>query len=329
MLDKPNLDETQLIATVRKAYGPPITQLTFLPVGADFYSAAYRAETDNGRTYFLKVRTGNFDEASVTVPDFFVRQGISHIMSPLTTQSGRLYAELDSHKLLLYPFVDGKNGWEDPLTNDEWCTLGKTLKHVHTTALPDSIRGQLPQETFSPRWREQMAGYLARFEAEQFADPVTQQLAAIVNEQREVLRDIIARTERLGAEVQRRQPKFVLCHSDAHLGNVMHNPEELYIVDWDSPMLAPKEYDLKCIGGGWTTAREAALFYEGYGAGEVDRAALAFYCFQRILEDVGASCQNVLAESAGEENKALEVEITKAQFAPGNAVEAAYKIEAE
>lgn len=328
MLDKPSLNEAQLIAYVRAAYGLPVTALTFLPVGADFYSAAYRADTETGQAYFLKVRLGNFDPASVTVPAHLTSLGIPHIMSPLPAQSGQFYTQLDSNQLILYPFVAGNNGWEVPLTDDEWRALGRTLKQIHAAQLPESIQAQVAHETFSPRWREQMADLLARFERETFADPIAQQLAAFINEKREVIRDLIARNKRLGLEVQRRAPHFVLCHSDLHLGNVMHNADEFYIVDWDSPMLAPREYDLKCLGGGWVSPRETELFYEGYGPG-ADRPALAFYCFQRILEDLSASCQNILVDGAGEENKAFELKITRGQFAPGGAVEAAYHLEAD
>ena len=44
---------------------------------------------------------------------------------------------------------------------------------------------------------------------------------------------------------------FVLCHSDIHGGNILiADTGELYVVDWDDPILAPKERDLMFIGGG-------------------------------------------------------------------------------
>ena len=40
-------------------------------------------------------------------------------------------------------------------------------------------------------------------------------------------------------------PKFVLCHSDIHAGNVLLGGNEtIYIVDWDDPIMAPKELSL-------------------------------------------------------------------------------------
>lgn len=49
--------------------------------------------------------------------------------------------------------------------------------------------------------------------------------------------------------------------------------DTFYIVDWDNPILAPKERDLMFAGGGQgvaghSAAEEEALFYEGYGETE-------------------------------------------------------------
>ena len=45
-----------------------------------------------------------------------------------------------------------------------------------------------------------------------------------------------------------------MCHKDIHGGNILirtdGQPPVLYILDWDDPILAPKERDLMFIGGG-------------------------------------------------------------------------------
>ena len=62
---------------------------------------------------------------------------------------------------------------------------------------------------------------------------------------------ILERAEKLASELQSKPMEFALCHTDIHGGNILvGNTDDLYIVDWDDPLLAPKERDLMFIGGG-------------------------------------------------------------------------------
>jgi len=56
-------------------------------------------------------------------------------------------------------------------------------------------------------------------------------------------------------------------HTDVHAGNVMVGlNDELTIVDWDNPPLAPKERDPHVVGGGignYWKDDDVTLFYQG------------------------------------------------------------------
>ena len=72
---------------------------------------------------------------------------------------------------------------------------------------------------------------------------------------------------------------------------------DLYIVDWDAPIMAPKERDLMFIGGGvanvWNNPHEEDCFYQGYGNSEINQVILAYYRHERIIEDIaiyGRTC---------------------------------------
>lgn len=90
------------------------------------------------------------------------------------------------------------------------------------------------------------------------------------------------RAEQLGRVLRDRAESsadaFVLCHGDLHPGNVLLGAHgELTVVDWDNPMLAPKECDLLLLGGGvgptWNDPRQDALFFEGYAQPSETRRA--------------------------------------------------------
>jgi aminoglycoside phosphotransferase (APT) family kinase protein len=96
-------------------------------------------------------------------------------------------------------------------------------------------------------------------------DPVAVKLVAFLKEQYDEILDLVRRAHRLAPALQARSPEYVLCHSDIHAGNILIDTSGvLYIVDWDDPILAPKERDLMFIGGGvcgvWNKALQETLF---------------------------------------------------------------------
>jgi spectinomycin phosphotransferase len=282
MLEKPNIQDEEIIACLRDAYGLNAVEVAFLPLGADRNAAAYRVVADDETPHFLKLRSGLFDEISVTLPRFLSDQGIAQIIAPRATQAGQLWPSVDGFKSILYPFVEGRNGYEVDLSDQHWIDFGRAIKRIHTVELPPALIGRIRQETYSPQWREIVRTFLERVEDDAFVDPVAANLAAFLRAKRDEILDLVGRAERLAQAFQARSPEFVLCHSDIHAGNVLIEPNDaFYIVDWDDPILAPKERDLMFIGGGQgftghTAQEEETLFYGGYGQTQIDPIGLAY-----------------------------------------------------
>ncbi len=51
--------------------------------------------------------------------------------------------------------------------------------------------------------------------------------------------------------------------------------------------------------GDLPAGREEALFYQGYGRTEIDREALAYYRYERVIEDIAAFCAQLLLTTEG------------------------------
>lgn len=120
MLIKPNLKDEEIIACLQNAYGLTVEKITFLPLGADFNTAIYRVITTDGTDHFLKLRSGKFLEASVSVPKCLADLGIKQVIPPLETKTGQLWTSLASFKAILYPYVEGRNGVDTKLSGDQW-----------------------------------------------------------------------------------------------------------------------------------------------------------------------------------------------------------------
>src|SRR5215216_5309958 len=123
MLEKPNIPDDLIISNLQQEYGLHVAELTFLPIGADLGSAVYRVVTDDGTAYFLKSRK-TFDEIIVEVPLFLKSQGIREIIAPYETKSKQGWVDFGQYKMILYPFIEGKNGFEMDLTDQHRRTLG-------------------------------------------------------------------------------------------------------------------------------------------------------------------------------------------------------------
>lgn len=329
MLEKPDIPDTLILSRLQEEYRLHAKELVFLPLGVDVNAAVYRLVTDQHQVYFLKLRKGYFDEMSVKIPQWLQSQGISHIMATIPTVKQQLWGQLEDYRMLLYPFVEGKDGYETTLSDRQWVELGATIKAIHSLRVPSDLQDQLRQETFSPQFREQVRQFQVQFVKDTFADPISANLTAFILEKKVEIERILARGNQLGQALQEGSPEFVLCHSDLHAGNLLiQNEQEFYIVDWDSPVRAPKECDLMFAGAGlsrnWPGEREAQLFYQGYGPAQVDPMALAYYRYERIVTDVAAFCEEILTSNEGEQDRRQALHYLSGNFAPGHLVEIAF-----
>lgn len=333
MLEEPGVADQRLLSVCRERYGLAAVEVAFLPLGVDRRTAAYRVDARDDTPYFLKLRRSNFREISVTIPRYLSDQGIAHIIRPLPTMEGRLWVNLDTFTLTLYPFFPGQDGYQVELTAGQWRELGTALKQIHTVSLPTSMRKRIPQETYAPVWRQTLERFLGHMQDHQPADPVAAELVAFLQARRHRVRDLLDRAEHLAQQLRSHPPDVVLCHSDVHPGNLLITPAgALYIVDWDEPLLAPKERDLMFIGGGHcndehSTLDEQALFYQGYGPTTIDPVAIAYYRYQRIVEDIAIFSERIFSAGESRQDREQALRYLKSNFLPGNTIDTAYKLD--
>ena len=327
MLEKPNIKDERITACLKTEFRLEIDELAFLPLGADLNTAVYRA-TANNTPYFVKLRRGDFDPASVAVPKFLSNSGLKQIIPPLPTQSGQLWVNLPPYKLILSPFVAGRNGFETAVSDQQRIELGAALQMLHTAVIPTATTNSIQREQFSPQWREKVKLFPARIEHETFADPLAAELAAFLRSKREETAVLINRAEQLARALQAQPPEFVLCHADIHGWNLLIDDDALYIVDWDTLIFAPKERDLMFVGSGLggnghTLQEEETLFYQGYGQTEVNAIALAYYRYERIIEDIAIYCEQLFLSDDGGADRRQSLENLKSNFRPNGTIDIA------
>jgi spectinomycin phosphotransferase len=337
MLEKPDIPDETLRTCLRDHYGLHVAEIAFLPIGNDVDTAVYRVVAEDATPYFLKLRSwlrsGQFDATAVAIPRLLHDRGIAEIIAPIATRDGQLWARLDGFAMILFPFIAGHNGFAAPLSDRQWIALGAALRRLHTTRVPPTLSASIPQETYAPHWRDRVKTLLARVGEEVFAEPIAAQMAAFLHDKRAEISHMVARADALGDALRAQPPASVLCHADIHAANVLIGTDDaLYIVDWDTLTFAPKERDLMFIGGGvggaWNSAREEALFYRGYGQTDINPLALAYYRYERIIEDVAEYGERLLLTDNAGADRAVGLGKFREQFGLNRVVEIAYRTDA-
>lgn len=330
MTEKELLSDQQVIACLNTDYGVEVALLSLLPLGAEINASVYRAQAHGGESYFVKLKRGHHNNVSTTLLPLLQMAGIKHIIPPIKTIHGKAILYIADYTLIVYPFIEGQNAFSHILTNAQWIALGKALRQVHGFSPPPSLHSQIKQETYSPKWRDAVRSLYSNLKTKHSKDKTALKLAAFMNKHHREVHRLVDGAERLCEMIQHLSPKFVLCHSDIHGGNVLVDKNDaIYIVDWDEPIMAPKERDLMFIGGGvanvWNNPHEQDFFYKGYGKTEINRAILAYYRHERIVEDIAHYGQCLLLTDSGGEQRKIMYKHFKGMFAPLGVVDIAFK----
>lgn len=321
------------IATLRKAlatdYELDDSDITFLPVGHDAHAWAFRADTRDGASYFLKVRRRITNEAGLVIPHFLHDRGVARVVAPLATKHGTLWATAGDYALVVYPFIGGATGMAAGMSDRQWIEYGATLRAIHEVAPSTAIERLLRRDDFAPVGAAEIRALDEHVASATFEDPGRSLIAEFWLERRELIGGLVERAEELGRRLAEAAPLLVLCHADVHTNNVLlEGNDQVWIVDWDETMLSPRERDLMFVIGGIASSlvspAQEKLFFVGYGSVAVDSLALAFYRYAWATSDIGAYGEQVfLREDLGPLDRREAIYRFHSLFAPGSIVDIA------
>lgn len=310
------LPSHHILESLSTHWGLKINNLTPLNLGADIHASTYNADN----TYFIKLKQGS--NLSATLLDLMHQNNLQHIISPINTNEGKPFLSINSLTITVYPFIEGQNAFSQNLTDEQWITLGKTLRKVHELKVPEHL---IKKETYSPKFRHFVRSF--NLDAVPLKDEWALKLQSFMKTNKETIDRLVNTAELLSQNLP--QAENVLCHSDIHGGNVLIDSKgSLYIIDWDDPILAPKERDLMFIGGGvaniWNKPREIELFYQGYGKTKIDPMLLAYYRYERIIEDIAEYIQELIIKTTGDQRQQMYGHFID-MFKPEGVVDIAFK----
>ena len=327
MLKKP-IQNQEIIELLNIHYEIDVHAVQCVSGGADMNAFIYKADSKSN-SYFVKLKYDCTNEINLSIIRLLYDSGIKEIIYPIPTLETKLFQQFEHFKIIVYPFINAPNGFTQKLSGKQWNQLGKVLREIHATSVPPSIQQQLRKETYSSKYREIVRSFYNQIVFDNSDDKITADFKSFFNQHITSIRQLVDSAEKLSKRIQPDFNKYVLCHSDIHAGNVLvANEESLYIIDWDEPMLAPKERDLMFIGGGvcnvWNKPHEVRYFYDGYGNTKVDKIMLAYYRHERIVEDIAEFGQILLSRDQNDPFRLESIKHFKAMFDPNNVVEIAF-----
>ncbi len=324
MREQPGIPEERLRACLQDQYDLYPVTLEFLPLGKDYNAGVYRVVSEQGTPYLLKVTSRPLYEPGCLVPRYLRDQGITSVVAPYPTKSHALWTKLVDWTVIVYPFLDGDTSLTG-MTNEQWKEVGIIFKQIHQVRLPPEGFESLRKETFDPtkytRWVRTFE--TQHLHARHDGSQSSRTLRADWWAHQSTIHTGVTTLEKLAEVLQRRSGPYVICHADLHARNLIRNRAgQVFVIDWDEVMLAPKERDFIFV-----RKPHAEAFFQGYGDTEMDWMLLSYYLWERVVQDVIENAQNVcFRDDLGEETKAQIAQVFHESLEPrGSNLHAAYE----
>jgi spectinomycin phosphotransferase len=326
MREPPRIAEEDLRICLQEQYDLGRVTLEFLPLGHDYDAGVYRAVSESGMAYLLKVTSRPLYEPRCLVPRYLNDQGIISVVAPLRSRSGALWTVLAEWTAIVYPWISGESSLTG-MTDEQWKQLGTSFQQIHQVSLPPVGFESLRKETFDP---SEYMQWVRAFETQHVHAEDGGVVERVVRSSwvahQSTIHTILTSLEKLAGVLRSRTLPSVICHGDLHARNLIRDrADQVFVVDWDEVLLAPKERDFLFV-----RPPHAAAFWQGYGQMEIDWVALTYFLWERVVQDLIYCTSNVwFKEDWGEESRLEAAQLLDVILAEDNGhIDAAYQASA-
>ena len=324
MLRQADLPDEAILECIRAHYGIAARELRFLPLGNDASSWAYRIYSPS-EDYFLKLRRGTPPLVGLLAPHHLRQTGLPNVVAPLPNRTGPLFTPIDEFSLALYPWICGTSGWGQTLSEHQLRQWGCIARAIHDSPVSASLEDLIHKEEYGTKWLGRIGDVEHVIARGRFSSGVAGRMGQVWREKAAEIRQALHRYQELAQRFAAHSPESVLCHADLHAANIIiAESGDIYIVDWDEAIIAPKERDLMFFVGDGQSSAETAAILEGYGDCQIDLVGLAYYRYDWVMQEFCDYGERILLNpglSAADQSFAYQ-EFCKL-FAAGDVIERA------
>lgn len=226
------------------------------------------------------------------------------VPTPLLSKSGQTVVKIADYDLVVYPYISGLTLMQSDQTNPQVSSLrqsvGQMIGHLHGLTREISNQIELPIENFT-RFQPEFRSIISPRNLIHQTDQIVKDLLYFINVRRCELTNLVQVAERLGANLRSREFDYVLCHGDIHEDNVLLSEKgNLYIIDWDGAILAPRERDL-CFFGSESypdlDKDNLSGYFASSGPVETDPVLMDYYKIEWALQEVVDYGSRILSDS--------------------------------
>ena len=292
---EPLLDRSQLAQILGRTYGFGVADLTFVRTG--WISACYTLLCHDGSRRFLKLQPLSGPQATAaSSPDFYLP--LTHrlhatgllpaIAYPLSTKSGQWWTTWEGWRVILHQHIDGRVVGHDGITDAILAQLAGLVGRLHRSlpALDLQVRSF---DRFEIPFESELMGGLTALEVMAPEETWGQKkLRDLLLPRRDEVLSVLQWLPVARDRAKMTEDLRVICHTDLHGENLMLDDSgQLYIVDWEGTVLAPREHDLFMFA---EEPRFRDVFLPAYeaetGPISLNVDGLTFYSLRRWLEDL-------------------------------------------
>jgi Ser/Thr protein kinase RdoA (MazF antagonist) len=261
-----------LLSFIRREYS--FAPVSITPAKRGYYGETWRLNTAV-RSYFIKLDYSaahkDLYERSFHIMEHLANHGIDFISRIVKTADGRLSARYDRAVLGVFDWIDGENIQNERTKIAEY----QMLARIYTVPYEGLT---LPREEFSTESSDLFYKQWNRLKCDN-----TSHILDLLEKHRELLRYRAERLKRFSKLCAADKSHFYITHGDAG-GNVIVSAERYFIVDWDTPTLAPPERDAWfCLYWDWAIAAFNNELQKNGITYTLRTERLAYYCYHSFF----------------------------------------------
>ncbi|MCB0837863.1 MAG: phosphotransferase [Bacteroidetes bacterium] len=323
MWGKPAISDQAIFEVIERNYPFVIQSVLLLDKGFDPASWVFHLQTREKDSLFLKLRKGNVYPPAGEIPFYLQKRvSIEEVLSPMETLNGSLWVEAFDHTFFIFPYVNGQTLDEIPGENQPWEKVGTALASIHQAPLPSPLPYGLRKENFIPQLWPDLQRVFQFLKNENLKTPLQKELKAFFKKENHRIAPVISGLQILRQKILPQNPELVICHSDIHAGNILLSETgKLFIIDWDEPLIAPRERDL--IAASELEAGESD-FWKGYNPDyQINEDILSYYYCEWIVRELAEYGEIIVETSRDEPTQQKAWEELLFLFEPGQDVDMA------
>ena len=243
-MTEPKIDTSLLKRVIQEKFGISVIGLTLVRKWETVRACIVESSTHTN--FFLKIYLDDSipESAFRFAHDLYSEAGITSITHPVATSNGQMRIQVGGFHIALFDLISGTTSEQRKLTERQLERLGELLGRIHQSR---TIIGEYSvREHFEIPFKDRLAAIFN--DISKISGNSTKyktQLKSLLEPHKQKFLQELETLDELQRKVRRKNLEFVNCHGEPSPGNVLtSNSGEVYLLDWDDPIFAPKEKDL-------------------------------------------------------------------------------------